>query len=242
MVKMKAASGVLVVLGLGVLCTGAYCQQGAAQNDAVMQALNHGVDSIAPSPTDSLQRRETRYQVENSDVLDLQFVYTPDFNQTVTVQPDGFITVKEIGDVHVAGDTVPQIQSKLQQAYSGILAKPVITVFLREFEKPYFLALGEVGHPGKFELHGVTTVASAVALAGGFTADAKHSEVLLFRRVNNNWDSVTKVNLKHMLKSQSLAEDLQVQPGDLVYVPKNTVSKVKAYVPAPTIGTYGAIP
>jgi len=215
-------------------------KQPSAQTDPVMNALAHGVDQLPAS--EPLQRRGSRYRIENSDVLDLQFVFTPDFNQTVTVEPDGFITLKEIGDVHVQGDTVPQVKDKLQEAYSKILAKPVITVFLREFEKPYFLALGEVGHPGKFELHGTTTLAAAVAMAGGFTSDAKHSQVLLFRRVNDNWSSVTKVNLKHMLKSRSLSEDLVLQPGDLVYVPKNTISKVKGFVPIPTVGAYGPIP
>ena len=214
------------------------------QADPVKDALNHGVDHLDggnPANSGGLQRRGTRYEVENSDVLDLQFEFTPDFNQTVTVQPDGFVTLKEIGDLRVQGQTLPQIKENLQQAYSKILAKPEVTVYLRDFNKPYFLALGQVAHPGKYDL-GVTTVSAAVAMAGGFTPDAKHSQVLLFRRVNDTWSSVTKLDLKHMLKSRNLTEDLQLQPGDMVYVPQNTISKVKSFVPSPTLGTYAPLP
>lgn len=247
MISKIMGLNIVVFLALGVLCAPAENpkESPSAQPDPVMEALSHGVDKIdtANSPnTPTLQRRNGRYLVENGDVLDLQFEFTPDFNQTVTVQPDGYITLKEIGDLHVEGETTPEIKEQLQRAYSAILAKPVVTIYLREFEKPYFLALGQVARPGKYDLRGETTVAAAIAMAGGFTTMAKHSQVILFRRVNNNWSSATKIDLKHMLKSRDLGEDLQLQPGDMVYVPQNIISKVKPFVPSPTVGTYAAAP
>ena len=244
--KIAVLNGV-IFLALGILCASAVDQKQspAAQPDPVMNALNHGVDhldGVNPANSDGLQRRGARYEVENGDVLDLQFEFTPDFNQTVTVQPDGFVTLKEIGDLQVQGQNVPEIKEKLQQAYSKILAKPEVTVYLRDFNRPYFLALGQVARPGKYDLRGVTTVSSAVAMAGGFTMEAKHSQVLVFRRVNDNWSSVTKLDLKHMLKSRNLSEDLELRPGDMVYVPQNTISKVKAYIPSPSMGALAPIP
>jgi len=212
--------------------------------DPVMQALDRGVDSVnVNSPSGAvLQRRGERYRVVDGDVLDLQFEFTPDFNQKVTVQPDGYVALKEIGDLHVEGETVPEIKHQLQEAYLKILANPVITVDLTEFEKPYFLALGQVARPGKYDLRGNTTVSSAVAMAGGFTSEAKHSQVLLFRRVDDKWSSVTKIDLKHMLKSHNLSEDSYLQPGDMVYIPQNAISKVKAFIPNPGVGVYSPIP
>ena len=213
-------------------------------NDAIIDSLNHGVDQISSvnPANDNLQRRNPRYIIQNSDVMDLQFEFTPDFNQTVTVQPDGFITLKEIGDVPAQGQTVPEIKATIQRAYSSILAKPEVTIYLKDFNKPYFLALGQVARPGKYDLRGVTTVSAAVAEAGGFTTEAKHSQVLLFRRVNDQWSSVTKLDVKHMLKSRNLTEDVELRPGDMVYVPQNMISKVKAYIPSPSMGAMAPIP
>jgi polysaccharide export outer membrane protein len=244
--KLWILNGVVVLaLGIGCAVAGDQKQNPAAQSDPVMNALSHGVDHLdgvtSPNSQD-LPRRGQRYEIENSDVLELQFEFTPDFNQSVTVQPDGFITLKEIGDVRVQGETVPEIKETVQRAYARILAKPEVTVYLRDFNKPYFLALGQLARPGKYDLRGITTVSAGVALAGGFTPQAKHSQVLVFRRVNDSWSSVTKIDLKHMLASRNLKEDLELHPGDMLYVPQNLISKVKQYIPNPTMGTYMPLP
>jgi polysaccharide biosynthesis/export protein len=217
----------------------------AQQSDPVEQALAHGVDHIdatdaAPPP--ALDRRNSRYHIASQDVLEMQFQSTPEFNQTVTVQPDGYITLREIGDVQVEGDTLPELRRAVQSAYGKILANPVISVEIKDFQRPYFMVLGQVGRPGKYDLRGVTTVSEAVALAGGFTNQSKHSQVLLFRRVNDKWTSVNKVDLKHMLNSRNLSEDSSLRPGDMVYVPQNAISKVRPWVPTPTMGAYQTIP
>ncbi len=95
----------------------------------------------------------------------------------VTVQPDGFITLLGVGDLHVEGQTVPDVTESIRTAYAKTLHSPILTVRLIDFEKPYFIAGGEVGHPGKFELRGNTTLTQAVAIAGGFTESSKHSQV-----------------------------------------------------------------
>jgi polysaccharide export outer membrane protein len=208
------------------------------------EALAHGVDHIdaPPDKAGTLRRRDSRYHLESEDILDLQFQSTPEFNQTVTVQPDGYITLKEVGDVQVEGETLPELRHTLQTAYARILANPVVSVDLKDFQRPYFMALGQVARPGKYDLRGVTTVSEAVAMAGGFTPQAKHSQILLFRRVNDRWSSVTKLDLKHMLKSRNLSEDLTLSPGDMLYIPQSTISKVKSYVPTPSMGMYQPMP
>src|SRR5437879_3166936 len=53
-------------------------------------------------------QRNPRYQVRPGDSFDIHFEFVPEFNQTVTVQPDGFVSFREIGDMHVTGQTVPE--------------------------------------------------------------------------------------------------------------------------------------
>jgi polysaccharide export outer membrane protein len=185
-----------------------------------------------------LHRRNPRYQLCKDDVLQLSFVLTPEFNQTVTVQPDGFITLVGVGDLHVEGQTVPDVTQSIQAAYAKTLHSPILTVRLIDFEKPYFVAGGEVGHPGKFELRGDTTLVQAVAIAGGFTEASKHSQVWLFRRVSNDWVETKQFDLKKMLKVGNLSEDAHLRPGDMLYVPKNTLSKVKRFIPITTVGAF----
>ena len=93
-----------------------------------------------------------------------------------------------------------------------------------------------MGHPGKFELRGDTTVVQAIAIAGGFNEKSKHSQVLLFRRVSDQWTEVKTLDMKQMLKSGALAEDLHLRPGDMVYVPKNFISKIVRFIPTYSLG------
>ena len=207
------------------------------------EASNRDDDKPAPAPSTvpQLQQRDQRYHIAAADSFDVSFELSPEFNQTVTVQPDGYVTLKAVGDVKVVGETVPQLTQTLRTAYGKILNEPLIVVVLKDFEKPYFFADGQVARPGKYEMRGTVTLAEAVAIAGGFTENAKHSQVLLFRRVDEQWVSAKIFNVKQMQKSGDMHEDPTLHPGDLVVVPKNALSKIKPFLPSTGIGGYSQL-
>lgn len=179
-----------------------------------------------------------RYRLTPSDVIELTFPYVPEFNQVLTVQPDGYVSLRAVGDMRVQSRTLPEFRQLLYEAYEPILRDPVITIVLREFEKPYFVATGEVKTPGRFELRGATSVTQGLALAGGVTNMAKHSQVLLFRRYSDELLEVKQIDVKKMLSSKNLSEDYILRPGDMLYVPKSVMSTVRPFLPVPGIGLY----
>jgi polysaccharide export outer membrane protein len=175
--------------------------------------------------------RHPLYRLSKSDVIDANFTFSPDYNQSLTIQPDGFIALRGAGTVQAEGLTLPQLQQALTIAYSSFLHQPEITLTLKDFDKPYFLASGEVAKPGKYELRGDLTVNEAIAIAGGFTQQARHSQVVLFRRVSSEIAEVHVLDLKKMLDSRNLREDMHLRPGDFVFVPQSRVSKIRKFVP-----------
>lgn len=184
------------------------------------------------------KNRAPRYRIEPGDSFDVSFELSPEFNQTVSVQPDGFVTLRGVGDLKVEGETVPELTASLRMAYSKILSDPLVSVVLKDFEKPYFIADGQVAKPGKYEMHGQMTLVQAIAVAGGFNSTAKHSQVVLFRRVDDQWTEAKLFNVKKMQKSGNLAEDPFLHPGDMLFVPKNTMSKIDRFIPNLSMGTY----
>lgn len=235
----------LSVMLAALVGTAAYAQD-SATSSTIASAANVGPpagpasDSAAPAPATTantqgtaplLERRNSRYRIEVGDVIGLDFPFTPEYDENVTVQPDGYISLITIGDMHVAGMTMPELTTTLRQDYGKVLHNPIITVALSNFEQPYFIVGGEVGKPGKYDLHGDTTVFQAVEIAGGFTYTSKHSHVLLFRRIQDDWVSARVVNVKKMLNAGNLAEDLHLEPGDMVFVPKSRLSKVQPFLP-----------
>jgi polysaccharide biosynthesis/export protein len=229
-----------VVLLIGFLLLAALPSLTA--QDATMQPVASNLASAdtagSASTTPQLQQRDSRYRLTAGDVFDVGFELSPEFNQTVTVQPDGYVTLKAIGDVKVAGQTVPELTQTVSAAYGKILNDPLVVISLKDFEKPFFIADGQVSHPGKYEMRGEVTLAQAVAIAGGFTDAAKHSQVLLFRRVNDEWLSAKIFNIKDMEKHHDLHEDPTLKPGDLLIVPKNTISKIRPFIPNAGLGAY----
>jgi polysaccharide export outer membrane protein len=179
-----------------------------------------------------------RYRLTPSDVIELRFPYVPEFDQTVTVQPDGYVSLRVVGDLRVAGRTLPQFKEMLNEAYADVLREPVINVILREFEKPYFIAAGEVAKPGKYDLRGATTLTQALVVAGGHTRDAKHSQVIIFRRFSNEWVEVKQLDVKKMYDSRNLSEDPLLRPGDTVFVPRSVLSQIAPFIPKPSLGFY----
>ena len=194
--------------------------------------------TVPDQSTPTLRSRNPRYTIHASDTLELTFALSPEFNQTVTVQPDGYITLREVGDLHVSGQTLPELRESIKTAYSQILHDPVISVDPKDFQKPYFVVGGEVGKPGKFDYRGDVTLTEAIAMAGGFTEASKHSQVLLFRRVSDQWTEAKIIDVKQMLNAKNLQEDPDLQPGDMLFVPKNTISKIKPFLPTTSVGAY----
>src|SRR5882672_4075007 len=236
--NMARASFLVYLTFMGVVA--ARAQEAAPAIPPVPQAITAGGsgDGAEHGQTPALQHRKSRYQLHSSDLLELSFPFTPEFNQTVTVQPDGYITLRGVESIKVDGKTIPELVDLLRSTYAKILHDPVINVELKDFEKPYFIVGGEVGHPGKFELRGDTSATEAVAIAGGLRDSAKHSEVVLFHRVPDGWIQVKKLNMKKMLKEANLNEDAELQPGDFLYVPKNTMSKIGKFIPTSSLGLY----
>jgi polysaccharide export outer membrane protein len=190
-------------------------------------------------PRPQLRQRNPRYRIQSNDMLELGFEFTPEFNQAVMVQPDGFIQLKGLrSDIHVQGMTVAELTDALRKAYSTILQSPVITVLLKDFDKPYFVAGGLVGKPGKYDLRGSTTAAQAIAIAGGFAEGAKNSQVVLFRRYSDEWVETKTLNLKEILKGKKVNEDAVLQAGDMLFVPKSTFAKIEKFLPRTSLGTY----
>jgi polysaccharide export outer membrane protein len=169
----------------------------------------------------------------------LTFPLSPELNQTVTIQPDGYINLQSAGSVYARGLTAPELVLAVKKAYTGILHDPIVNVDVTDFQKPFFTVSGQVGKPGQYELRSDITVAEALAVAGGMTMMTAKTQVFLFHRTSQNWFEVRKVNMKEILSGKNLNEDAIVQPGDMIYVPEKFITNFRKYVPyTVNAGTY----
>ena len=191
-----------------------------------------------PRPPRLTTVTEERYRLQPGDVLEIQYRYSPEFNQTVTVQPDGYITLEVGGDLKVAGMTVDQMRQAILKKAGTRLQDPIATVILKEFQKPYFVVAGEVAQPGKIEMRERVTALQAIMLAGGMKESAKSSQVVVFRKINSEIAEVKLLNLKNIKRTSDLENDLTLQPGDIVFVPRDKISKIERFMRVASIAAF----
>jgi polysaccharide export outer membrane protein len=187
-----------------------------------------------------LRTREEPYRIQPSDQLQLSYRYSPEYDEALTVQPDGFVSLKLVGAVKISGLSLDEARARILDQLKTRLNDPEITLTLTDFVKPSYVVVGQVTSPGKYEMHGSVSAISAIAIAGGFKDNAKHSQVILFRRTSPDMAKTQILDLKKLMdpKHPKLEEDVALESGDLLVVPKNRVSKIADYVHWVNVGGY----
>lgn len=186
----------------------------------------------------ALSERHPRYILQCEDVLRLTFPLSPELDQTVTVQPDGYINLQNAGSVFAQGLTSPELVLAVKKAYVGILHDPIVNIDITDFQKPLFTVTGQVGKPGQFELRAQTTLAEGIAVAGGMATTAK-GQVFLLRKTPASGYEVRRVNVGAMLAGKNIDEVPVLKAGDIVYVPERFITSFRRYIPYTfNLGTY----
>lgn len=183
-VSDRQASGCLVIGNCLCLFLGLLLQISpvAAEDSGDAYLLNAG-DSI-------------RIHVYGED--DLSFT-------SLLVGQNGVIAYPFLGDIHVAGRTVSQVQDVLVEGLKpDYLIDPRISVSVVKY-RPFFVN-GEVRQPGGLDFQPGLTLRKAVSLAGGFTERANKKEMRVI--ADSDPDK----------KEIKVGPDYRVQPGDIITV------------------------
>lgn len=186
---------------------------------------------------DDLQTVGTPYQLRPGDSFLLAYRITPEFNQEVTLGPDGHANLYIVGDLQLSGLTLQQAHDLILQKEVGRLNQPELSIIMKDFDKPFVVVSGEVVQPGRILVRQRLTALQAVMLAGGFKETALDSQVLVYRRLGQgDIAEVHEVNLHRLRKKIQLQNDIMLQPGDMLMVPVNKVEHVQRYVRLNPVG------
>ena len=92
MITMRAMLGLLVGLALAAPGMAQDASKPLASASAPEAAVSTADNSSRP--TTGFGERYPRYKIGAGDQFDVTFDLSPEFNQTVTVQPDGYVTLQ----------------------------------------------------------------------------------------------------------------------------------------------------
>ncbi|MCL2669246.1 MAG: SLBB domain-containing protein, partial [Syntrophaceae bacterium] len=99
------------------------------------------------------------------------------------------------------------------------------TLILLEIHHPKLYVLGEVERPGAYDIASVPNVLNALALSGGFRKSGELEEIAVFRNDGLERPIAFKVDIKTALQTGAALANIQLRPGDIVYVPKTRLEE-----------------
>ncbi|MBI4614783.1 MAG: polysaccharide biosynthesis/export family protein [Planctomycetes bacterium] len=145
-------------------------------------------------------------------------------SRLVTVRPDGYATFALVGDISVAGKTIPEVDQVLDGEYKQILDGLSVDLFLEEHAGANVYVLGEVAHPGAYSILKPTPVLKVLALSGGTLPEANMDSLMIVRRHQDRMIA-TRINLDRLFELEEGADLFYLQPDDIVYVPRRGLSQ-----------------
>jgi polysaccharide export outer membrane protein len=182
-------------------------------NVAHLPESNPAASNTAPSAS----AIASQFVLGTADVIKINVWKNADLSQTVTIGPDGFVSLPLLGDVHVAGMTANQLAQDLKSRLSSYVVNAQVTVGIVDIRSRQVYVTGQVGRPGGYPLIVPISPLQLIAQAGGLNKFANRKDIVILRgsggqveRLKFNYNSAVRGDPK---------QNISLQAGDTVIVP-----------------------
>lgn len=171
------------------------------------------------------------YIIGPGDVLEIRVWRHPDLDNRSVVRPDGRISFPLIGDMPACDLTPEQLKDKIALGLSHIINDPRVTVNVTSFQSKKIFVLGEVYRPGVYPFEGRVNVLDAISRAQGYKEDtAVLKSVVIIRGGSTNKPQAIRVNLWNVINKADISQNILLEAGDIVFVPKSFIAKLDTFI------------
>lgn len=185
----------------------------------------------APPPADASRPLAVgEYVLQPGDTLAINFMYFPRFNITVTIRPDGCISLAPIDEVRAGGHTVQELDAKLTALAAERIENPDLTITVTSLADQKVYIGGQVRRGGLLVLERDMTALEAIMNAGGALDTADLQTVIVIRKAKDGSRQVFAADLRSDLRGGAIHNDPYLRPYDVVYVPKTRIAEMNQFV------------
>jgi polysaccharide biosynthesis/export protein len=156
------------------------------------------------------------YRLGPEDVIEVFVWKEPDLSATVTIRPDGKISLPLANELEASGKTAAQLQREIIERLQQYITQPVVNVMVKQINSLKISVLGEVRKPDVYKIKNRVTVLDAIAMAGGFTDLARPTRVIVLRNSASGPQRI-KININQVVAEEH-GKTFFLQPMDTVYV------------------------
>jgi polysaccharide export outer membrane protein len=178
-----------------------------------------------PHPCISDQQEEKNdYRIGIGDRIFISDWRNENLSANVTVRPDGKISFFLVGDIMAMGLTPIELKDILTAKLKQYVSDTDVTVIINSINSMDIYVLGAVQKPGMYNLNKRVSVLHLLSLAGGMDRTADIEEAFLLRdgkKIN--------IDFHKLLEEGDLAQNMTVEPYDLLYFPDNSNRNITIY-------------
>lgn len=176
---------------------------------------------------DSYKFDPLKYTLGPDDVIEISVLRHPEFSGVYPIDQEGKIQYKFVGDIVVTGLTKSQLEEKITDIISNFVITPEVNITINEYRSKVIYILGEVGTPGKYYIRSeAIAVREAVFQAGLPTGTAAMRKCQIITPTKDGNAKIRKVDIYSLLYGGNLKKNIEMKPGDVLYVPSTVMAKI----------------
>ena len=147
----------------------------------------------------------------------------PELSTSVTVRPDGRISVPLIDDLAATGQTPTALARAIEEKLSVYIQNPIVTVIVSGFQGPYaqqVRVVGEATNPRSIPFRANMTLLDVMIAVGGVTDFAAGNRARLVR-FEQGVQTEYRVRVDSLLKDGDITANVAILPGDVLIIPES---------------------
>ena len=208
-----------VLSALGVLALGA----------CTSMPQGRTAEGFEPSRFQTWSDSDPAYRLFPGDEVAVTVHTAEELNRTLSIGPDGRVSLPLAGSVMVAQMTAPQAARSIAERYARVLRDPIVEVRPVAFGAQQILVGGEVRSPGVYEMISPRMgVMEALTLAGGANNRARLSQVVVLRRADDGGVMMRTVNIRDAQRGAP-ADLIPLARHDIVFAPRTTIAEINDF-------------
>ncbi len=162
------------------------------------------------------------YRIGAGDSLEIFVWRNPEISTTVTVRPDGRISMPLVDDIQAEGRTPTDLADAIEDVLAEYIRSPEVNVIVQSFVGTFgdqIRVVGQAANPRAVPFRANMTLLDVMIEVGGLGEFAAGNRAKVIRRDGNDTVEM-KVRLDDLLNKGQVKYNIVMQPGDVVIVPE----------------------
>jgi len=182
-----------------------------------------GLDELPTAkPVSETEVLETEYRIGSDDSLQIFVWRNPELSNSVSVRPDGKITIPLIEDLQATGKTPTELARDIEKELSVYIQDPIVTVIMRGFVgslRDRVRVVGEAAQPQALPYRSTMTLLDIMIAVGGLTDFADGNRATLTRAIDGEQKQY-RLRIDDLLRAGDLSANVRISPGDVIVIPE----------------------